>query len=141
MNPFLFDQNLGGANRPGEPSSVGVSGDCGDVVTNDIMFSKVSQSPVFTTAVCALGAFSLLYIIFINSNNNVITSSAPVCKGFVGDIVVTLSRFVPFCFFLFHDAPSRSRPRRYRFPKVEQASRLFIPQRAHSNFQFPISNF
>jgi len=86
----------GRAIRPCEPSSVVANGDRGDVVTNDIMFSKVSGSPVFTTAVCASGSLSLLYIIFINSNNNVIMSSAPVCRGFVGDIVVTLSLLVPF---------------------------------------------
>jgi len=68
-----------------------------DVVTNDIMFKKVSQSPVFSTAGCALGTLSILYIIFINSNNNVIMSSAPVYGGFVGDVRVTLSPFVLFC--------------------------------------------
>lgn len=64
-----------------------------DVVTNDIMFKKVSQRPVFSTAGCTLGTLSILYIIFINSNNNVIMSSAPVCRGSVGDVRVTLSPF------------------------------------------------
>jgi len=144
MNLFLSNSHIvasalradslvcaGRANRPGEPSSVGVSGDRGDVVTNDIMFSKVSQSPVFTTAVCAVGALSLLYIIFIIKRYNVIMSSAPICRGFIGDVMVTLSLFVPFCL---------SRHSRLATADVSHAH-LSHACLSHSGFQFQASNF
>jgi len=110
LESALFFALQGGATPPGEPSSVAAgadrglnllpmvsSGFIGDVVTCDVMFSKVSQRPVFTTAVCTVGALSLLYIIFLKGSNNVTTSPPNVYRGFVGDVMVTLSLFVPFC--------------------------------------------
>jgi|GEM_PF-6637946 len=62
-----------------------------DVVTNDIMVLKVSRGNVFSTPVCAVVSFSIFYITYINNRNNVTMSSAPVFRGFVDDVMVTLS--------------------------------------------------
>lgn len=66
-----------------------------DVVTCDIMFSKVSQLPVFSLPVGVLRSFSIFYITFINNKNNVTTSLANVYRPFLGDVKVTFSLFVP----------------------------------------------
>lgn len=59
-----------------------------DVVTNDIMFLKVSRRAV---ARVGTALFSISYITFINRRNNVTTSLANKHRPFVGDIMVTLS--------------------------------------------------
>lgn len=63
-----------------------------DVVTCDIIKTKVFFCAVSR---CCRRSFSLLYIIFINSRNNVTTSLANVYRGFMGDVMVTFPCLVP----------------------------------------------
>jgi len=97
----------------------------GDVVTNDIIFKKVSQRRISAPARCGHAALLYIYIIYIFNRNNVTMSPAPVFRGFVGDVRVTFFCIVPH-------------------PKVEQAFRLSslmptCPIQAPS-FSFQISN-
>lgn len=67
-----------------------------DVVTCDILFLKVSRRPVFSLPAGAPRSLPVFYSTFINNRNNVTTSRANVYRPFVGDVKVTLSRFVHF---------------------------------------------